>query len=91
MAADRVTATISAYQRQLAGMPFFPATTYGRATFGAEGVAKKLFLTFLFANTDISIRFLKDVGLLRGAMVCYKCCSQMPWCVDANRKDGFRW
>jgi hypothetical protein len=31
------------------------------------------------------------VGLIRSAMVCHKCGSQMSWCVDANRKDGYRW
>jgi hypothetical protein len=31
------------------------------------------------------------VGLIRSAMLCHKCGSQMSWCVDANRKDGYRW
>jgi hypothetical protein len=31
------------------------------------------------------------VGLLRSAIVRHKCGSQMSWCVDPNRKDGFRW
>ena len=35
--------------------------------------------------------FFKDVGLIPCSMVCCKCGSQMFWCVDINRKEGYRW
>jgi hypothetical protein len=72
-------------------MPCVPPTTYGRATHGADGVANKLLLAFLFANNDVGVQFLRDVGLIRSTMVCHKCGLQMSWCVDANRNDGCRW
>src|SRR5215470_9909810 len=91
MASLHVTSTISAYQRRLSQTGYVPPSSYGRATLGADGVANTLFLAFVFSNNDVGVQFLKDVGLLRSAMVCHKCGSQMSWCVDTNRKDGFRW
>jgi hypothetical protein len=70
-------------------MPYVPPTSYGRAMLRADGAANKLFLAFLFAN-DVGVQFLKDVGLIRSAMVCHKCGSQMAWCVNVNQKDAFR-
>jgi len=60
-------------------------------TLGANGVANKLFLTFLFSDPDVSVIFLKDVGQNWSSMVCYKRRSQLSWCCDTNRKDGYRW
>ena len=91
VAAERATTVISPYQHRLNAMPFVPATTYGRATLDANGVANELFLAYLFCDTDVGIHFLKDLGLLRNSMVCCKCESQMSWCIGTNRKDGLRW
>ena len=49
-----------------------------------DGVAKKLFLAFLFSDKEVGIQFLKDLGLLRSSVVC-------SVCVDAYVKDAFRW
>jgi len=59
-------------------------------TLDANGVANKLFLTFLFNDPDVSVLFLKDVGQIRSDMVCCKCGSQLSWCGDTNRKDGYQ-
>jgi hypothetical protein len=50
MADIRVTSVIETYQRRLNSRPYFPSTTFGRATLGANDVANKLFLVFLFGN-----------------------------------------
>jgi hypothetical protein len=70
MAAERVTSVISLYQNRLNVMPFVPATTYGRATLGANGVANELFLACLFCDTNVGVHFMKDQGLLRNSMMC---------------------
>lgn len=57
----------------------------------ANGVANKLFVAFLLSNTEVGVQFWKDVGLIRSIMVCCKFGWQMSWCVNTNRKDGYRW
>ena len=88
MAAERVISVISPYQRRLNAVPFVPATTYGRATPGSNGVANELFLAHLFCNTNFGVYFTKDLRFLRSSMVCCKRGSRMSRCVDTNRKDG---
>ena len=78
------------YIRNSQGLPYVPATTYGRAAIGKVGVANKLFLAFLFAEKEAGIQLLKDVGLLRSSVLCSVCCCRMC-CVDASVKDAFRW
>jgi len=34
------------------------STTFGRATLGANGVANKLFIAFLFSDPDVGVWFL---------------------------------
>ena len=58
----RVTSVIETYQRRLNSKPCIPSTTFGLATLGANGVANKLFLAFLFSDPDIGVQFLKNVG-----------------------------
>ena len=72
-------------------MPFVPKTSYGRASLGDDGEANKLFLTFLFSDTDLGIQFLKDVGLLRSKVRCNTCGRDMIWCAEPKPKDVFRW
>jgi hypothetical protein len=67
---DEIKSVISTYQRRLMEMPYVPSTSYGRASLGDDGEANKLFLTFLFSDTDLGIQFLKDVGLLRSKVPC---------------------
>jgi hypothetical protein len=88
--AKNITSSISSYQQRLITLPSVPATSYGRATLGEEGVANKLFLTFVFSDKNVGIDFLKDVALLRSSMVCCVCGCQMSWFVDASVQDGFR-
>jgi len=85
-----VTTVISLYQSRLNVVLFVPATTYGCATLGANGVANELFLACLFCDTNVGVHFMKDQGLLCSSMVCCKCGCQLSWCVDTNRKDGLR-
>ena len=50
---NRVTSVIqTSYQQPLNSMPYVPSTTFGRVTLGAEGVANKLFIAFLFSDPD---------------------------------------
>lgn len=62
-----------------------PATWYGRATLGGDGVASKLFIISLLSKSDVGIQFLKDLGLLCCSMACgcYKC-------FERNRQYGHR-
>jgi len=86
-----VTSVIRTYQRRLNSKPYVCSTTFSCMTLDANGVANKLFLTFLFNDPDVSVLFLKDVGQIRSDMVCCKCGSQLSWCGDTNRKDGYQW
>jgi len=76
------------YERCLNSKLYVCSTTFGHATFGANGVPDKLFLAFLFSDPNVEVQFLKDVGLIRSSMVSCKCGSQISWYVDTNRKDG---
>jgi hypothetical protein len=91
MAAERVTSVIFSYQGWLNSTPIVPATTYGSSTLGANGFKCKLFFAFHFSDTDVGVQFLKHVGLLESSILCWKFGSQMYWCFDNNRNDGFRW
>ena len=53
-------------------------------------IANKLFLAFLFADKEVRIQLLKDVGLLRTTIVSSVCGCQISWC-DASVRDAFRW
>jgi len=85
----RVTSVIRTYERRLFSEPYVCSTTFGRATPGANDVPNKLFLAFLFGDSDVGVHFLKDVGRIRSSMMCCKWGSQMSLCVDTNRKDGY--
>jgi len=88
---DEIKSVISTYQRRLMEMPYVPKTSYERTSLGDDGETKKLFLTFLFSDTDLVIQFLKDVGLLRSKVPCNTCGRDMTWCAELKPKDSFRW
>jgi hypothetical protein len=90
MADIRVTSVMQTYEWRLNSKPYVCSMTFGRATLGDNGVSNKPFLAFLFSDPHVGVQFLKDLGKIRSGMVCYKCRSQMSWCVDTNRKDGHR-
>jgi hypothetical protein len=56
---QEIKTVISNYQRRLMVMPYVPKTSYRCASLGDDGEANKLFLTFLFSDTDVGIQFLK--------------------------------
>jgi hypothetical protein len=91
MTDKRVISVIETYQQRLHEKPYVPSTTFGRTTLGANDVANKLFIAFVFSDPDVGVRFLKDVGLIQGSMGCCKYESQMFCCVDSNLTDGYRW
>jgi len=64
----RVTSVIETHQRLLNSRPCVPSTTFGRPTLGANGVANKLFLAFLFSKPDVGVQFLQDMGLIRSSI-----------------------
>jgi hypothetical protein len=51
----RVTSLIESYQRCLHEKPYVPSTTFGHATLGANGFATKLFIAFLFSDSDVGV------------------------------------
>jgi len=91
MADIRVTLVIQTSERFLNSKLYVCSTKFRHAKLGAKVVPNKLFLAFLFSDREVGVQFLKDVGLIRSSVVCCKCWSQMSWCVDTNRKDGYRW
>ena len=88
---DQIKSVISTYQRLLMERRYVPKTFYGRALLGDDGEVNKLFLTFLFSDTDLGIQFLKDVGLFRSKVPCNTCGRDLTWCAEPKPKDGFRW
>jgi len=69
--AEWVSSVSVMYQQQLDDTtPFILSMPYGRAVRGQDGVANKLFLTFLFGNKETGVQFLKDVGLLHSKVAC---------------------
>jgi hypothetical protein len=83
---DEINSVISSYQRRLMEMLYVPRTSYGRASLGDDGEANKLFLTFLFSDTDFGIQFLKDVGFLHSKVPCKTCGRDMTWCAEPRPK-----
>jgi hypothetical protein len=87
----RVTSVIQTYERHQNSKPYVCSTMFGRAKLGANGIPNKLIHAFLFRDPDVGVQFLKDLELTRRRMVCCRCGSHISWCVDTNRKDGYRW
>jgi hypothetical protein len=79
---------ISTYQRRLMEMQYVAATSYGRNALGDDGVANKLFLTYLFGSKEVGIQFLKDVGLIRSKVTCNTCGCDMALCAEPKLKDS---
>ena len=87
---DTITSVISSYQRRLVDNPSIPYT-YGRAVLGKDGVANKMFLTFLCSNREVGVQLFKDVKFLRSKVVCETCNCDMSWCTYSYSKSGFSW
>jgi len=88
---DGIKSVISTYQRRLMEVPYVPKTSYLCASLRDGGEANKLFLTFLFSDTNSGIHFLKDVGLLCSKVPCNTFGRDMTWYAERKPKDGFRW
>ena len=88
---DEIKSVISTNQWSLMEMPYVPKTSYRHVSLGDDGEANKLFLTFLFSDTDFGIQFLKNMGLLHNKVPCNTCGCYMTWCAEPKPKDGFRW
>jgi len=87
---DQINSAISTYQRRLKGMPYEPKTSYGRVSLVDDDEVNKLFLMFLFSDTDLGIQFLKDVGLFRSKVPCNTWGRDLTWCAEPKPKDSFR-
>ena len=68
-----MTTFIKEYQDKMREMPYVPKTSFQRESLGFCGKANKLFLTFLFSNRAIGLRFPKDVRLIRSKVECNLC------------------
>jgi len=55
------------------------------------GAPNRIFLTYLFSQKELTLQFLKDVGLIRGNVQCNFCKREMTWTADPKRNDRFRW
>jgi hypothetical protein len=88
---DALKNVISDYQKRLLDKPFAPSSSFGRAVFGDDGCANKLFLTYLFFELHVGIQFLKDTGLIRTQMTCNTCGRDMVWTPHKQRIDRFIW
>lgn len=58
-----VISVIQTYLRRLNSKPYVPSTMFGCATLGANGVAIKLFISFLFSDPIVGVQLFKDIGL----------------------------
>jgi len=67
-----------------------PKRSYGHSTLGINDGVNVVFLTFLFSDKDLGIKFLTDVGLIRSKVTCNTCGRDMTWCADPTTTDGFR-
>jgi hypothetical protein len=68
-----ISNVIKENQDKLREMPYVPKTSYQRDSLGYCGNANKTFLVYLFSNSAICIRFLKDAGLIRSKVQCNSC------------------
>ena len=79
------------YQQRIVEMPYVPKRSYWHSALGINGGVNMVFLTFLFSDKDLGIRFLKDVGLISSKVPYNTCGRDMTWCAEPTTTDGFRW
>jgi len=87
---DRISEIIASYHCRVMAMPFVPTTSYGRSSYGHNGIATKFFLTLLFSDKALSLEFLYDVGLLLSKFTCPTCGNSMVLYAEPKLKDGYR-
>lgn len=61
MMPERDGAVTSTYESPITAKPFVPAACFDTATLGADCVANKLFIAFLFSDIGDGVHFTKDV------------------------------
>jgi hypothetical protein len=88
--AARMKEVVREYEVRLRRMQHVPRFSYGRGLLRDEGRPNRLFLTFLFTDQVVAIRFPQDVGLLRSQVQCNTCGRDMRWSADSNLTEGFR-
>jgi hypothetical protein len=85
---EHIQQIISEYQQRIVEMPYVPKRSYGHAALGINGGVNMVFLTFLFSDKDLSIQFLKDVGVIRSKVPCNTCgralIQQLPMVLDGD-------
>jgi hypothetical protein len=67
---QRIQEIVRQYEQCVPGMPHLPRFSYGRGPLRDDGAPNRLFLTYLFTDQAMAIRFLQDVGLLRSQVQC---------------------
>jgi hypothetical protein len=89
--AARMEEVVRQYKERLRRMQHVLRFSYGRGLLRDGGGPNRLFLTFLFTDKAMAIRFLQDVGLLRSQVQCNTCGRDMRWSAHCNLTEGFRW
>jgi hypothetical protein len=76
--------------RKVCRVAVFRKSSHGRPMVREDGGPNKTFLTFLFCDQTMAIKFLQDVGLLRSKVKCNTCGRDKVWSADTNIREGFR-
>ena len=88
---QRVQEVVAEYDDRMRKMDLVPMFSYDRGLMRKDGAPNRMFLTFLFRHQELSIQFLKELGLIRSKVQCNICERDMTWTADLHRTDGFRW
>ena len=88
---DKFEAVVKKYQDLLEISMTLPATSYGRSLVGRNGVPTRLFFAYLFMGSSNGIAFLKETGLIRSEILCWKCGENMNFSVRERDTDGYAW
>ena len=83
--------TATQYDDRLRKMQMVPRFSYGRGLLRKNGATNRMFLTFLFDHQEMSIQFLKDVGLIPSKVQCNIYQRDTTCTADPYHSDGYRW
>jgi len=88
---QRLQQVVAEYDDRTWKMDLVPRISYDRGLMRKDGAPNRMFLTFFLRHQELSIQFLKELGLIRSKVQCNICERDMTWTVVPHRTDGFRW